>query len=159
MKPYADTNLFTRLYLELEESPLADALAGQARFGKADRLPISWLHRIELANAFELHVFHGRQPGHVRVTSEQAAIAWESFRGDAETGDFLAVVRLPEALLEDEAAALARRFTARNGFRSYDLLHVASARVLGCDVFWSFDERALRLAKLAGLKVGGRRIR
>ena len=33
-----------------------------------------------------------------------------------------------------------------------DILHVASALLLGCDTFWSFDVKALKLAKLEGLK-------
>ncbi|HAB19489.1 MAG TPA: hypothetical protein DCE44_24040, partial [Verrucomicrobiales bacterium] len=41
----------------------------------------SWLHGIELMNAFQMHVFVGKQPGNVRVTSEQAAMAWQGFQG------------------------------------------------------------------------------
>jgi predicted nucleic acid-binding protein len=48
--------------------------------------------------------------------------------------------------------SLALRHTARHGFRTYDLLHVASALVLGCTTFWSFDERARRLARLEGFQ-------
>jgi predicted nucleic acid-binding protein len=33
------------------------------------------------------------------------------------------------------------------------VIHVASALVLGCDIFWSFDAKAKKLAKLEGLKV------
>jgi len=41
----------------------------------------------------------------------------------------------------------------KHGFRTYDLLQVASALLLGCDTFWSFDGRARKLAKLEGMKV------
>jgi predicted nucleic acid-binding protein len=48
---------------------------------------------------------------------------------------------------------LSNRHTAKGGFRTYDILHVASALVLGCDTFWSFDAKAKKLAKLEGLAV------
>ncbi|MBE7501425.1 MAG: hypothetical protein HS113_14195 [Verrucomicrobiales bacterium] len=46
---------------------------------------------------------------------------------------------------------LARRHTAKHGFRAYDLLHVSSALVLRCDAFWSFDAKTRKLARLEGL--------
>lgn len=159
MKPYADTNLFTRLYLDLPGSDEADALVELARSGMSEPLPVSWLHRVETTNAFELSVFLGRSPEHPRVSSEQAAIALATFREDVSAAFFLRPVRLPEAVLERQFEELALRFTGRNGFRTYDILHVASALVLECDIFWSFDERALRLAKLAGLRIPTRKTR
>jgi predicted nucleic acid-binding protein len=156
MKAYADTNLFLRLYLELADSSEADDLISLARQGPASPLPITWLHRVEFVNALELHVFLARQPGHVRVTPEQAAVAWVSFQDDLANGAFLRPARLSDWQVEEEFAALSRRFTARQGFRTYDLLHVTAARLLGCDTFWSFDERASKLAGLAGLKIRAR---
>ena len=47
---------------------------------------------------------------------------------------------------------LVHRHTARHGFRTYDILHVATALTLGCENFWSFDERANKLAALEGLQ-------
>jgi predicted nucleic acid-binding protein len=67
-------------------------------------------------------------------------------------GDVLVWQALPEDELEATFETLAYRHTATGEFRTYDLLHVAAALVLGCDSFWSFDARACRLAKLAGLK-------
>ncbi len=152
MKPYADTNLFTRFYLDLPESEAADALVAEVQSGEVAPLPITWLHRIELVNAFEHSVYLGRQPDHPRVASEQAAIALATFREDLAAQEFFRPVRLPEAELEKQAEALALRHTAKHGFRTYDLLHVAAALLLGCDTFWSFDARALKLARLEGLR-------
>ncbi len=50
-----------------------------------------------------------------------------------------------------------RPYTASHGFRTYDLLHVSSALLLHCDVFWSFDPKANKLASLEGLKTLGSR--
>ena len=56
-------------------------------------------------------------------------------------------------LLERQFQELSHRHTAKEGFRAYDILHVSSALVLGCDTFWSFDTKARKLAKLEGLMV------
>jgi predicted nucleic acid-binding protein len=157
MTPYADTNLLTRLYLRLPGSGEADWLLDSARSGESVPLPVTWLLQAETVNAFEHSVYLGRQPGHPAVTPQQAAIAHATFRDDLAAQAFLRPVRLSEPLVSRQFEELALRHTARHGFRTYDLLHVASALLLGCDAFWSFDERAVKLARLEGLKVPSRR--
>jgi predicted nucleic acid-binding protein len=153
MKPYVDTNFFTRVYLALPESEKADQLLEAARKGHSPAVPVTWLHRMELANALELSVWLGKQGGHPRVSSQQAAVAFATFKEDLDDQTFLLPMR-PEpsdlqALFEETVA----RHTAKHGFRTYDILHVVSARLLGCDHFFSFDERAKKLAALEGLRV------
>ncbi len=46
-----------------------------------------------------------------------------------------------------------RTYLSRAESAEADRLHVASALVLRCDTFWSFDPKASKLAALAGLKV------
>jgi predicted nucleic acid-binding protein len=46
---------------------------------------------------------------------------------------------------------LSLRHSAKKGFRTYDILHVAAALCLGCDTFWSFDRKSRDLARLEGL--------
>jgi predicted nucleic acid-binding protein len=62
----------------------------------------------------------------------------------------MATVGLPD--LERQFHELCRRHTAKHGFRTYDLLHVSATLLLDCDTFWSFDEKANKLAALEGLK-------
>lgn len=155
MKPYPDTNFFTRLYLALPGSELADHLLAQAKTSDVASLPVTWLHRLETINAFQLSVFVGRLQGRTRVTSEQAASALAGFREDLRKGDFFRAVPLPLETLERQFEELALRHTAKHGFRTYDLLHVSSALLLECDTFWSFDPKASKLASLEGLKTGG----
>jgi len=38
------------------------------------------------------------------------------------------------------------------GFRTYDIVHVASARALGCSRFLTFGAQARMLAQLVGLQ-------
>jgi predicted nucleic acid-binding protein len=149
MKPYADTNFFTRVYLELPESAEADQLLEKAKAGDSEPVPVTWCHRMELVNA----VWLSRQGGHPTVSREQAAVALATFRDDLKNGEFLRLVRPDTAKLEALVEETALRRTARNGFRTYDILHVAAAVILGCDTFFSFDVRAKKLAELEGLTV------
>jgi len=111
------------------------------------------LHRVELLNAFQLHVFLAPEAGQTFISREQAALAHANFRSDAQSAEFLRAVPIPAAELEKQFEELSLRHTARHGFRTYDLLHVASALVLKCNGFWSFDPKASKLAALEGLKV------
>lgn len=156
MKAYADSNFLVRLFLELPESAEADILAAEA-FGSGILLPVTWLHRAETLNAFHLHVWQARQPGQLRVNIEQALLATAKFRDAVSSRMALETTRLAPQDLEVRQEDLVLRHTAKHGFRTYDLLHVASALLLDCDTFWSFDEKANRLAVLEGLAVRGKR--
>jgi predicted nucleic acid-binding protein len=153
MKPYADTNFFTRVYLSLPESALADDLFALAKSKGASRLPVTWLHRMELANAIEMSVWLGRQGGQPRVTPQNAAVALETFKSDLVEELFLRGATIEVSGLQPLFEVIASRHTAKHGFRTYDILHIASARLLGCDHFFSFAAKANALANLEGLKV------
>jgi predicted nucleic acid-binding protein len=153
MRPYADTNFLTRAYLELPDSPEADRLLLAAKRGESAPLPLTWLHRVETVNAFQLHVFLSRETGQAFISPEQAALALANFRSDLQAAGFLRSIAIPAAELEKQFEELSLRHTAKHGFRTYDLLHVASALALKCDNFWSFDSKASKLAALEGLKV------
>jgi len=155
MKPYADTNFFTRVYLELPDSAKADLLLETAKTGDSEPVPVTWLHRMELVNAFEISVWLSRQGRHPTVNPEQAAMALATFRDDLKAGTFLRIARPDTTQLESLVEETAHRHTAKNGFRTYDILHVASALILGCDTFFSFDLRAKKLAELEGLSAPG----
>jgi predicted nucleic acid-binding protein len=153
MKPYADTNFFTRYYLEMPESARVSGLVERADRRGAPALPVTWLHRLEICNALQLHIFQGRSRGQSRVTPEQAAAALAVFRDDLERQVLLRSVALVTGDLERQFEDLSLRHTAKYGFRTYDLLHVSSAILLGCDNFWSFDPKVNHLAELEGLEV------
>src|SRR6266853_2361263 len=152
MTPYADTNFLTRVYLEMPQSDAVLELETEARLRGAEPLPLTWLHPIELCNALQLRVFQGRDPAHLRVTPEQAAAAWAMFREDVDSQRRFQPASVSIADLTRQFEELSLRHTARHGFRTYDLMHVAFALLLECDTFWSFDAKASRLAALEGLK-------
>lgn len=149
MKPYADTNFFTRFYLDLPDSFVVMRLINEARKRKASSLPVTWLHRIELCNALQFHVLRGAGPGRTRVTPEQAGIAWARFQ--SEVGTRMRPATISNEEVQRQAEELSLRHTARHGFRTYDVIHVSLALLLDCDTFWSFDLKASKLANLEGL--------
>ncbi len=149
MTTYADTNFFTYLYLEDAGSGKADALLQQ----NVPLLPITWLTRLEVINAFEQSVLTGFGEAKSRVSAELAAACQQQFRDDLTQGVAMRLVNVSQAEVSAKFEEIALRHTARHGFRAYDILHVASALILKCQSFWSFDKKASKLAKLEGLKV------
>src|SRR5687767_11896321 len=79
MRPYGDSNFFTRFFLKLPDTTAAFELLERNVTRIEMPLPVIWLHRMEIVNAFQLHVFVGRNSGQVRVTAEQAATAHAAF--------------------------------------------------------------------------------
>ena len=153
MIPYADTNCFTRLYLELDGAEKARRWVDEAVLHSAPPLPVTWVTELELINAFQRCVFVARSEGRLRVMPEFADAAQAEFRGALATGEFVRPAQVPYSRLKQQFEELALRHTAKHGFRTNDVLHVASALILGCDTFWSFDTKARKLAELEGLKV------
>ncbi len=156
MRPYADSNFFTRIYLDLPGSERANELLREATDRIDAPLAVTWLHRLEIVNAFQQQIYSSRIHGQPRITPEQGAIAQASFRHDLVRPGFLRVtpIDLNDLLTIFEDVTL--RHTARHGFRVYDVIHVASALLLDCDTFWSFDAKACRLADLEGMKLAKR---
>lgn len=152
MKTYVDANAFIRLYLDLPgslETEKALKEPGTAKFGP---ILITQLLQFEITNGLERMVFESRQGGQWRVTTETAACALADFNEDLVAGIFILPSPLTLAEIDPEFTSLVARYTAKHGFRTYDMLHVASALKLRCKRFFSFDAKANALAKLVGLK-------
>lgn len=154
MKPYADTNLIVSLFCEGPNKAEAERLHRSAGSGGNFTYPVSLICRLEVVNALQLAVFatqHG-VPG-MRVSREYAMAAEAIFSEQLAAGTRFRHVAIDERLLERQFQDLSHCHTASHGFRTYDILHVASALVLGCETFWSFDAKAKKLARLEGLRV------
>ena len=112
-------------------------------------MPLSFtaLHELEVRNALQLCVFRGKFDAAV------AAAAWTNLQEDFRAGRVCRIaVKWPVAFRF--AASLGRRNSATLGTRSFDVLHVAVAKVLRVSEFLSFDNRQLALANRVGLIVG-----
>lgn len=147
---YADTNFFTNTLVDMSHRHEAEVLLAKC----SEKLVITWLHRLEVVNALQQCVFMTRQGmQQLRVTPELAAAAEAHFLDDVDQGFRYQNSTISPTSVEATFRDLSHRHTAKEGFRTYDILHVASALVLGCDTFWSFDAKAKKLARLEGLAV------
>jgi predicted nucleic acid-binding protein len=152
MNPYVDANALVRHYLDVDRrEQLIPALMLPGSSTPVS-VPITELIRMEVGNAIERMVFETRNGGTARVTPEMAMVAHSDFDADLSGGRFLHRVPLTLADIETEFDTLMRRYTSTHGFRTYDVIHVASALKLRCKRFLSFDGKANALAKLVGLK-------
>jgi len=152
MKVFADTNYYTNLWLELSHQDEAASLYG-GLLQSGGVLPVTRLVRMELTNALQRLIYesrHGTQG--FRISPESAMATRATLDAELLRGYFFEWRVIAGDELEVTFETLAYRHTAKEGFRTYDILHVASALVLGCDTFWSFDGRAKKLAKLEGLR-------
>jgi hypothetical protein len=85
------------------------------------------------------------------VKASEARAARAAFRADVQNRIFERRALSEEMLVR--AAQLSSKWTARLGWRSLNIIHVASAITLQANVFHTFDDRQRRLAAAAGLKV------
>ncbi len=110
-------------------------------------LPVTALALFEHANALRCAAFRKA------ISREDALGSLQAVAHDLKFGMLvIAGPSLPDVLAEAER--LSARHSLVGGFRSFDILHVAAARVLKADVFLSFDVAQRNLATAAGLKVG-----
>lgn len=140
MSAYADTSFLVSLYTPDANSP--EAAARMRRLG----LPVilSEFGELELINALQLRLFRNELPP-AKVRAAAAA-----FRDDV-TGGILAILPTTDALFA-EARRISRRWSKTLGTRTLDVIHVASALVLGADTFHTFDQRQRRLAEAVKLR-------
>ncbi len=154
MKPYADTNFFMGLFCQGPNSEEARKLHASAIHNAVAPYPLPLIGRLEVVNALQRAVFSTKMgvPG-VRISRDQALVAESMFFDQLAKGRYWKEVILNERMVERQFSDLAHRHTAKEGFRTYDIMHVSQALLLGCDTFWSFDVKARRLATLEGLAV------
>jgi predicted nucleic acid-binding protein len=107
---------------------------------------MTWLHQLEFRNALRLRVFRGE------ITAAQRDASLNALLADVAAGVLTAAAPPLNDILT-EAERLSALHTETLGTRSLDILHVSSAVVLGLARFLTFDERQIKLAKAAGLKV------
>lgn len=142
MTAYADTALLCSLHAPDAHTGRVVAWLQRPRAP----LPFTGLHRLEFRNALRLRVFRKE------ITPEQRELAIQAMLSDIASDVFAhAEPSWPEVLFEAERLSAGHSETI--GTRSLDILHVASALVLGAKDFLTFDTRQGTLAKAAGLRV------
>ena len=142
MRAYADTGFLCSLYAADAHSRRAAARM------KRQTLPLllTWLHQREFRDALRLRVFRREISGAERDASLNALLA------DLSAG-VLATVATPMTEVMTEAERLSALHSEKLGTGSHDILHVATALVLGAQELLTFDKRQIGLARACGLKV------
>ena len=115
----------------------------------------SSLHALEVRNAIRQRAFHQRRS---IASGERQHVARERDAALARLEHLVSRRALLDVALDMDAAItraakLSTVHTERLGARAIDLLHVASAAVLGTKDFYTFDARQKALAVKAGMKV------
>lgn len=137
----ADTSFLFSLYGH--DTHTAEALALLEKSGRP--LLLSPLNEFELGNALRFAEWRGLLP------PGDAARRLEALAEDHAAGRWrLSEIPLPEIV--GEAGRLSLVHTVAGGHRSFDILHVAHARLAAPKRFVSFDANQLRLAKTVGLR-------
>ena len=142
MNAYADTGFICSLHAPDAHSARVMAWLKRQR----QPLPFTGLHRLEFRNALRLRVFRKE------ITPEQRELSIQAMLSDLAANVFgHAEPSWPEVLMEAER--LSAGHSENLGTRSLDILHVASALVLGAEQFVTFDTRQGVLAAAAGLRL------
>lgn len=139
---YPDTSFLFPFYVEEETTPIAHNYADKL----LHPLTFTPFHRLELRTALRLRVFRKE------LTAAELAGALKKSEESLLDG-FLQHTTLNWSDALREAERLSAAYLTEIGVRSGDLLHIASAVVLGAREFVTFDQRQTALARRAGLKV------
>ena len=142
MKTYADTSFLFSLYATDANSTKADAW----RQANPAPLPFTAFHRVELRNALSLALFQQR------LTLPEVQAAWQEVENDFAAGLLAGRGGLWHRVLA-EAESSALNHTPALGCRTLDVLHVATAKLIGTTEFCTFDTRQTTLAGRIGLVV------
>lgn len=142
MVTYYDTSCMAKLYVPEEGSQRI--LRHVADDGKA--LLYTPLHNSELRNAIALKVFRGE------IEQDEMNAVFLKLESDIQSGRLIMVpTDWPDVFCRTNQ--LSAMYTAEEGCRTLDILHVALASSFGCHRFITNDERQRNLARRVGLDV------
>lgn len=152
MRAYADTSFLVKLLTE--EPGTAGAVADYRSLGRPAVFFLP-LHGLEVSNAIRQRAFHLRRS---TPSGTRAAIARERDAALGMVRKYIARGAFIESAIDlDAAITVARRLsekhTDRLGCRGFDLLHVALALELKCELFLTSDRLQGELARAEGLAV------
>jgi len=138
----ADTSFLFSLYGNDAHSGKAVAWLEQ----HSQPISLNRLNEFELGNALRFAEFKSF------LGKGKAETYWSDFLEDLRKGHVCRVSSNLARVLE-EAIKLSASRTLKSGHRSFDILHVAGAVVMGAGIFLTFDQNQARLASSVGLNV------
>lgn len=148
MIAYPDTSFLWAFYLKQSNSPAAAAYAIRMR----EPLHLTALLAYEFRQSLRFQVWRNAVNSREGITLPDAERAASQLQSDLSTGlALLAPADFHEVL--QRAEDVSSRHTRSAGYRSFDILHVATALQLGVKEFLSFDSNQRKLAKAEGLRI------
>ncbi|MBU6179655.1 MAG: type II toxin-antitoxin system VapC family toxin [Verrucomicrobia bacterium] len=142
MGPFFDTGVALKLILAEPLSPKVLAFVKRRRM----TIPTTRLIELEMETALNALTFRGA------ITTAELKSSRVLISEMIAQGKFSpAGISLDDIALE--SLRLSARIGPKTGCRTLDLMHIASALMLGSREFVSTDQRQLKAAKLAGLKI------
>jgi predicted nucleic acid-binding protein len=123
--------------------------AGAQQWTRQSQLPISFsvLSRYEFENAIRFAVFRKA------ISKADARSSLNGFEKDLKAG-FLQLAVCDLTAVISEASRLSDLHTLSGGHRSFDILHVATSKLIKATTFLSFDANQRKLATAVKLNVG-----
>ena len=148
MRACPDTSFLCAFYVKQSNSPAAAAYAATMR----EPLHVTGLLQYEFRQSLRFQVWRHAANPREGIAPGDAQAALNQFEADLEGGiAVLAPCSLAEVLRRAED--LSHRHTITGGHRSFDVLHVAAALVLGAEQLLTFDAHQRQLARAEGLKI------
>jgi predicted nucleic acid-binding protein len=138
-----DTSFLFSLFGSDGHTAGAQAWARQAK----QPIAVTALIRYEFANAIRFAAFRKA------ISRSDARNSLAAFEADLKHG-ILQLTPCELAAMVSEAERLSELHTLTGGHRSFDILHIATARVLKATTFLTFDIKQRKLASAVRLSVG-----
>ena len=139
----ADTSFLFALFGGDTHTAAAQSWARQAR----EPIAVTALNRYELANAIRFAAFRKA------ISPSDAVNSLAAFDADLKQG-LLQLTPCDLAAVVKEADRLSELHTLTGGHRSFDIFHIAAARVLKAGTILTFDLNQRKLASAVRLTVG-----
>ncbi len=142
MAAYFDTGAVVPLYLPEAFSDTVTAFVQK----HGDAIPVNVFHLLELETAVALKVFRGEMDEtKLRAVMDRIALDLAGRRLHLCPIDWVQAI--------EGARGVGKMCSVRFGCRTLDLIHVAMAMQWACDAFVTADDRQVKAARAAGLKV------
>jgi predicted nucleic acid-binding protein len=146
---FADTSVLCALYRDQGNSAAADTLVRRVK----GPIHISALVLFEFRQATRLLIHRFSSDRTEGLSQRQAQAILDALQSNLSTGGIV-IAPVPDwARIYSTADRLSALYTAAEGFRTVDLLHVATALEIRAANFLTFDLEQSKLAKSAGLTV------
>jgi predicted nucleic acid-binding protein len=110
-------------------------------------IAVSVFNRYEFQNAIRFAAFRKA------ISDAESSSTLDSFEADLKSGH-LQLVSVDLSAVLNEASNISARHTTSGGHRSFDILHIAVARILKASHFLTFDVNQRKLAKSVQLEAG-----